>query len=62
MDSKPFFKSRTLWVNVVSFAVAVLTQLDLVSVDLSPDLAQFVLPVVFLINVILRFRTDQSIG
>ncbi len=58
---KPFYKSKTLWVNGISFVVAVLFALGLVEAELPSDLEQFVVPVVFLINLVLRFVTKEPI-
>ena len=59
---KPFYKSRTLWVNGISFVVAILFALGLVETELSSDLAQFVAPAVFLINLVLRFVTKEPVS
>ena len=59
---KPFYKSKTLWVNGISFVVAVLFALGLVEPELPSDLEQFVVPVVFLINLVLRFVTKEPVS
>lgn len=59
MDKK-FYKSKTFWFNILAFIVAVAAQFGY-EADLSADLAAFVLPVVFLINLVLRFVTKEPI-
>lgn len=61
MESKRFYRSKTFWVNVIAFAVAVLSAFGLVG-ELDKGLAPFVVPVVALINIVLRFITNQAIS
>ena len=58
--SKGFWRSKTVWFNALAFLVAVLGSFGYTG-ELDPGLAQFVLPVVFVINLILRFFTNQAI-
>lgn len=60
IDEKKFYQSRTFWFNVVAFIVAVLANFGYTG-ELSGDLGQFVLPVVFMINLILRFVTNKKL-
>ena len=60
MQAKNFYKSRTFWVNGIAFAVAVLGAFGLVG-ELDESLEPFVLPLVALINIVLRFLTNQAI-
>ena len=58
--SKKWYLSKTVWFNALAFLVAVLGSFGYTG-ELDPRLEQFVLPVVFLINLILRFVTSKSI-
>ena len=58
--SKKWYLSKTVWFNALAFLVAVLGSFGYTG-ELDPRLGQFVLPVVFLINLILRFVTSKSI-
>lgn len=55
---KPWYKSRTLWANVIGVVLAVV----------SYETKQHVIPdqvagaILFVLNVLLRFDTDKSIG
>ena len=57
---KSVFASKTLWFNALALVVGVLTQFGYDGV-IPADLQQFVLPAVFVINLILRFVTKQPI-
>lgn len=59
--NKKLYLSKTLWINGISFVVAVLSAFGLVTFDLDPDIQQFVAPAVFLINIVVRFFTNQAI-
>ena len=58
---KKFYKSKTLWVNGISLVVAVLLGLGFVDLELDPDIAQFVTPLIFLINIVIRFVTKEPV-
>jgi hypothetical protein len=59
---KKFYASKTLWVNGISLVVAVLLGLGLVDLELSPDIEQFVTPLIFLINIAIRFVTKEPVS
>ncbi len=54
---KPFWKSKTVWVNAIAF-VAVVVQAATGFV-VSPEIQGAVLTAV---NLLLRFKTDEAIG
>lgn len=56
--SKPFWQSRTLWVNVLTLAVTVLTSL---SGTLPPDAAPWIAVVLSGVNIVLRVLTDKAV-
>ena len=58
---KKWYASKTLWFNALAFIVAVAAQFGYES-ELSADLQAFVLPVVFLINLVLRFITKEPVS
>ena len=58
--SKKWYLSKTLWVNVIAFVVAVLSGFGLVG-ELDPSLTPFVVPVIAIINFVLRLVTNKSI-
>lgn len=60
MEPKPFWKSKTLWFNVLAFVVAVAGGFGYTG-ELPGDWQQFVLPAIFLVNLILRFFTDRPV-
>lgn len=60
MEAKGFWRSRTFWVNGIAFAIAVLSAFGLVG-ELDEGLVPFVVPLVALINIVLRFVTNQAI-
>ena len=59
--SKPFYKSKMFWFNILAFIVAVAAQFGY-EAELPADFEAFVLPVVFLINLALRFVTKEPIS
>ncbi len=60
MDKK-FYESKTFWFNALAFIVAVAAQFGY-EANLSSDVQAFVLPVVFLINLVLRFVTKEPVS
>jgi len=61
MWSKPFYKSKTFWFNVVAFIVAILANFGYTG-EVPADWQPFILPAVIVANLILRFVTKQPIG
>ena len=60
--SKPFYASKTFWFNVIAFVVlGVLPNFGFVPV-VPAGWEPFVLPVVLVVNLILRFITKQPIS
>lgn len=57
---KDFWKSKMIWFNVLAFVAALAGQFGYTG-ELPSELGQFVLPAVFLINLLLRFLTKQPI-
>ena len=58
---KKFYASKTLWVNGISLVVAVLLGLGFVDLELNPDIEQFVAPLIFLVNIVIRFLTKEPV-
>ncbi len=58
---KKLYQSKTIAFNILAFIVAVAVQFGF-SPDLAPEIEQFVLPVVFLINLALRFVTKEPVS
>lgn len=61
MSEKKFYQSKTFWFNVLAFVVAVAANFGYTG-ELAPEAQQFVLPAVFVINIVLRFITNQGIS
>lgn len=62
MESKPWYKSKTLWVNLLA-GVAALTGAFGVDVGLTPEVqASIAAGVVALINLVLRLVTKQPVS
>lgn len=61
MNIKKWYKSKTIWVNVLAFLLAFITYVE--ASDFLPDrIVQVLLSVVFpVVNVALRFLTSQPI-
>lgn len=64
MDSKPWYASKTIWVNIVAF---VATMAMVFGVDLPFELtaevqAEIVAAIMAVVNIVLRFVTDTPIG
>lgn len=57
---KKWYASKTFWFNIVAFIVAVLSSFGYTG-EVPKEWGQFVLPVVFLVNLVLRFLTDKKI-
>jgi hypothetical protein len=62
MDSKPIWKSKTFWFNVIAGGVAVLSALDIgFTGELDPSLEPYIVPIVAVINLILRAVTKSAV-
>ena len=65
MDGKPFWKSKTFWVGVLTILVGFLSTLDLGGFGLEPEILRSVQAVITmvvgLINIVLRFVTKEPI-
>ena len=62
MDSKPFWASRTLWINGIALIAAVTGALG---VDLGLDAetqTALVAGVMAVVNIVLRLVTDSAVG
>ena len=60
--TKQWFKSRTVWANVIAGGVTVATVFGL-DLGLSPETqAELVTGIMVLVNLVLRFLTDTKIG
>ena len=61
MDAKPWYWSKTIWFNVLSFVVAVAVSLGYTG-DIPAEWKEYVGPVVAVINVLLRLVTSKAIN
>ncbi len=62
MDSKPFWASKTLWVNAVAIVATLLGAFGL-NVGLDPETqASIVVGVMAVVNIVLRLVTKAPIG
>lgn len=62
MDSKPFWASRTLWINAIALLAAVTGALG---IDLGLDAGMqtaLVAGVMAVVNIVLRLVTDSAVG
>jgi len=61
MEIKSWYKSKTIWVNVLAFLLATITYLE--GADILPDhVLKALLSVVFpVVNIALRFLTNKPI-
>lgn len=62
MSGKPFWQSKTFWVNVLIVVVIILESTGVI--DVVPDevqLEQYAILIVGLINIVLRFVTKEPI-
>ena len=60
-NSKKWYASKTLWFNVAAFVVAVLASFGY-SGTLPDDWAPFIVPIVTIINIILRLTTNKKLA
>lgn len=65
MEPKPWYASKTLWVNLISLAVTVLTMLAVYvfpdGTTLPPEGVKVMLIIVNVLNIGLRFITNQPL-
>ncbi len=62
MESKPFYASKTLWVNLVAVAAA-LTGAFGIDLGLDPETQVTIVGAIMgVVNIILRFTTKTAIG
>ena len=60
--TKQWFKSRTVWANIIAGVVTVATVFGL-DLGLSPETqAELVTGIMVVVNLVLRFVTDTKIG
>ncbi len=62
METKPFYASKTLWLNIIAVAAAMFGAFGL-DVGLTPEVqAALVGGVMAVVNIVLRFTTKTAIG
>ena len=61
MDGKPFWASKTIWVNGVSVLAAILGAAGIASIGVEVQ-AEAVAVVMGVINIVLRFMTDKPVA
>jgi hypothetical protein len=62
MDSKPFWASRTLWINAIALVAAVTGALG-IDLGLGADIqTALVAGVMAVVNIVLRLVTDSAVG
>jgi hypothetical protein len=59
---KPWYESKTVWFNVIAALVAVAGFFGYTDFVPDPRIAEMIAGVAALVNLYLRFRTDQAIG
>jgi hypothetical protein len=59
MGTKPWWESKTVWINSLTLIVLLLT--TLADLDIPADWEKAVLGIVALLNVLLRFITSQTL-
>ena len=62
MPPKPFYQSKTLWINVISLLLVVLAELAREQYGLSESWLGLVALLTPVLNVVLRFITTQPIA
>lgn len=58
MSIKPFYRSRTFWINLIALA-AFVAQAATDNIIISPEAQAAILTV---LNLVLRFRTTEGVG
>lgn len=62
MDKKPFWASKTLWINALAAAAAISGAVG-IDLGLTPELqAQLVVGVMAVVNILLRTVTNTGVG
>lgn len=60
MEKKPFYLSKTLWINFILFAASLLVTLGLVQVPINPE-ASYVSIIITIVNMLLRIITGKEL-
>lgn len=60
MDSKPFWQSRTFWVNIAAGVVLAIGSPEVTAI-IPPKVMPYLIAAVAVINIGLRFDTSKSI-
>jgi hypothetical protein len=61
MTGKPWYQSKTIWLNIISGIVAILTQANIIAI-LPPSKLPLVAAITAVANIVLRLITDTTIG
>ena len=60
-NKKKFWKSQVFWINLVTLVVTVCT--SVLGLDFIPQkVVDLLLPIVSVLNIVLRFGTDTKLG
>lgn len=62
MEVKPWYQSRTIWLNALYLLVTIASTLGLAGFTPDQRTVETTNAVVAILNVLLRFRTNQSVG
>ncbi len=62
MNTKTIFQSKTLWFNFLALIVLVASAFGFAGFQMSEDTRQIGEFLVVVINLILRFKTNQAVG
>jgi uncharacterized membrane protein len=61
MDTKVYWKSRVLWVNLISLVLVIIAEMAKPMYGLPAEVVQYAALVTPILNIILRFLTNQSL-